>query len=857
MTMLSNPLSLLHPRGTRLNRAAAQAALATLVTLLAACGGGGGGGGAESPPPPAAAPTFSAATLLPLAAGHRYAYQVTGDATTSNLAVIEIGAPQVLGAETRWPVATRYQTDPASDDSQFLRVDADGIRQIPDSGADPVDAAVGPLLLMRSSFSPGDAWVQVERDLGTIVDLDEDGRNDRLRLRGDVVVQPIGALDTPAGRLTGLAHLRTTTRLSFTLAAGGGEQVLDVVTDEWYAPNIGLVRRLTAVGSELVERLDAIAWSVGANRTDTTPPTAEINSFGVGFDGRTVTASVSFSSDIDQRSVTSASVQIRSGEQAFESEIVWTAPSTAEIRSRLPLPDGDYVLTLGAGITDLVGNPLAAQTRPFSIDATGPALVSAEPANGDSGFPTDGVLRLRYDEDLTGEPTASLVNQTTLLSVGVTVAFGDARTITVQPALPLDPGQRYRLLLSNVRDVAGNFNPMLELEFTTGLARFALPTALPGTLGLTQVRRSDLDGDGLPDVLAVGTWLDGDTPRESRVLWLRQQPGGAGFAAPVDLPIAAGCLTGEVTGADVDGDGRQDVIVAHTGGAADCGMEWIRAQAGGGFAAGGWITRRAGAQQLVLLQLAGQARPGLAALLGGEAWLWSPQGGGFDAGVRLALPAAGAALMAAGDLNGDGRDDLAMQGTVLATGAPAWWTLLQSTGGSLGTGSGAQALPAGAQVADLLIADLLGDGRPQVLMADSQNAAGTPRILRWQQDGAGAWSAAPTLAVGPLPMSLAAADIDGDGRVDLLVHHPGASYVGLLRQGTSGAWESPRRYPSDWDVPGTDMLLTGDFTGDGLLDVVVGGRLLRQRVPTSGAAGGQAGAPARRLGLPLGAITRR
>ena len=311
--------------------------------------------------------------------------------------------------------------------------------------------------------------MQVERDLGTTVDLDEDGRNDRLRLRGEVVVQPIGALDTPAGRLSGLAHLRTTTRLSFTLAAGGGEQVLDVVTDEWYAPNIGLVRRLVAVGSELVERLDAIAWSVGANRTDTTPPTAAINSFGVGFDRRTMIASVSFSSDIDQRSVTSASVQIRSGEQVFEPQIVWMAPGLADIRSRLPLPDGDYVLTLGAGITDLAGNPLAAQTRSFSIDATGPALVSAEPANGDTGFPTDGVLRFRYDEDLTGEPSASLVNQTTLLSVTATVVFSDARTITVRPSLPLDPGQRYKLLLSNVRDLAGNFNPMLELEFTTGL----------------------------------------------------------------------------------------------------------------------------------------------------------------------------------------------------------------------------------------------------------------------------------------------------------------------------------------------------------------------------------------------------
>lgn len=854
--MSSTTVSPPNERSVRLSRAAALAAHAALVTMLAACGGGGGGG-SETPPPPPPAPTFSAATLLPLATGHRYAYQVTGDGASPDQAVVEIGAPQVLGSETRWPVTTRYQADPGSDDNQFLRIDTDGIRQIPGTGADSVDAAVGPLLLMRSSFSPGDTWVQVERDLGTTVDLDEDGRNDRLRLRGDVVVQPISALDTPAGRLSGVAHLRTTTRLTFTLAAGGGEQVLDVVTEEWYAPNIGLVRRLSNVGSVLVERLEALAWSVGTNRTDTTLPTAAISSFGVGFDGRTMVAMVSFSSDVDRRSVTSASVQIGSGERAFEPQIVWTAPGTAEIRSRLPLPDGNYVLTLGTGITDLAGNRLTALTRPFSIDATGPVLVSAEPANGDTGFPTDGMLRFRYDEDLTGAPSATLVNLTTLRSVTVTVAFGDARTITVRPALPLDPGQRYQLLLSNVRDLAGNFNPMLELEFTTGLSLFALPSALPGTRGLAQVHRSDLDGDGLADVLAVGAWLDGDTQRESGVIWLRQQPGGVGFAGPVELPITAGCLPGEVTSTDVDGDGLRDVVVAHIGGGADCGIEWIRAQAGGGFAAGGWVTRRAGGRQLVLLRLAGQARPGLAALFGGQAWLWTPQGGGFDAGVRLAVPADGVSLMTAGDLNGDGRDDLAMQGDVLATGAPVWWTLLQSPDGSMGPGSGAQALPPGAQAADLLIADVLGDGRPQLLMTNGQNAAGTPRILRWQQDGAGTWTAAPALDVGPLPASLAAADIDGDGRLDLLVHHPGAGFVGLLRQQASGAWESPRRYQSDFDVPGTDVLLTGDFTGDGRIDVIVGGRLLRQLASTSGVAGGQASSLARRLGVLLGTATRR
>jgi len=834
-------------RGPATRWHAARAVFTVFATLtLAACGGGGGSDTPAPPTPPGggAPPAFTAAQLLPLAPGHRWVYQLQDSAGQPlDTLVTTVGSQETVGGQLAWRVVTRSQTDPSTDEDEFFRVDADGIRSVPGPGAEPLEAQLGPVLVLRNSFSPGDTWVALDRDLRNTVDLDGDGRLDSVRVRSDVAVQPVTTLTTAAGALTGVAHLRSVTTLTITLAAGGPAVTVRIDADDWYAPGIGPVRnRIRANDPDFGASVDVdvLAWSVGAQRSDTVPPALTSVQPADGSAGLTATPAYTFSEPMDRRAMDAGGFTLLDAQgQAVVGSLAWNAQNTGF--SFLPvfgLPEGRYSARFGPGATDLIGNPLPTATFTFSVDRSGPVLLGSTPPPGSSSAAPDVVIELQFDEPIGNlNPLFSL----TLLDNGTEVTLtGEVlgTRVRIQPPAPLVPGGLYRVR-SVVSLVDAQITPgdAVDFSFRVAAGRFGLGQTLPGALQLSTVRAADIDSDGHADLLAIGTRSDAATPGVRLLLWRQQAAGGLGTA--VTLPVPEGCEPHALDAGDMDADGRMDVVFsAFNVSDQTCGVGWLRQAADGSFGFVGWVQQPASPRSVRLLPLPGQVRPALVVGDVSELDLFAPEGtSGFAAGRRLPRPLSDIRELLVGDLDGDGRSDLWLLGRV-PSGAIGWAALRQTTDGSF-------AMLGDPQDSDcrlftecaLALGPATGTDRPDLFAGFQRVDELTNLSFAVQQlraAGTDTWTLAASLPLALSPHAMALADIDGDGRADLVVAHGPQGLVGVTRRRADGQWETQELYAAPVNDGAPRSLAVADFDGDGRPDIVLGASLLLQ-TPAAGA----------------------
>jgi len=175
------------------------------------------------------------------------------------------------------------------------------------------------------------------------------------------------------------------------------------------------------------------------------------------------------------------------------------------------------------------------------------------------------------------------------------------------------------------------------------------------------------------------------------------------------------------------------------------------------------------------------------------------------------------------DLNGDGNLDLVVvnsnpPGKKVKTTGSVLVLLGDGTGGF--TPAPGSPIPVGANPDSVAIGNLDGDGKLDLVVANSpDNKPGTLSVLLGHGDGTFAPVQGPPVTVGNAPSSVAIGDLNGDSKPDLAVANLDSNTVSVLQGDGTGGF-SPLGTPIAVGAEPSSVKI-GDLNGDSPLDVVV------------------------------------
>jgi hypothetical protein len=358
-------------------------------------------------------------------------------------------------------------------------------------------------------------------------------------------------------------------------------------------------------------------------------------------------------------------------------------------------------------------------------------------------------------------------------------------------------------------------------QTVTNSLGFTGPEIYPIDDGINLLHAADLNGDGRNDLIVVNnlrtkinllynqTGKTNQVAKPARKLEINELPPDARFridSLPMDERI------GGLAVADLNGDGRPDIVCY--GDAKD--LEIIYNQGTNGWSdPKRWHIEdgRLDGNSLVTGDLNGDGRPDIVLLSDNGSLYFLPQQPDHTFAEPQKIPYSGTPkAVQIVDVNGDGRQDLLLVDWDSAT---PFRFRLQNAAGQLGPEIYFKTQPVRSYTADTLEG---GSNLFVVSIAANSDRAEVSDFTRQPADAlAGAFRQG-QFQVLPLRQTSAAqrgllwADVNGDGRPDLLVAEPESGQISVHLQQPDGTLGPPETFPT---LAGVGQVAVSDWNGDG------------------------------------------
>jgi hypothetical protein len=355
---------------------------------------------------------------------------------------------------------------------------------------------------------------------------------------------------------------------------------------------------------------------------------------------------------------------------------------------------------------------------------------------------------------------------------------------------------------------------LLLVTSNSGIAssRFT-PIPIYSSSGTAQVAATaDVNGDGKPDVITSNT--------NGKVTVLLGAGNGSFLPSKLIATVAGGAPS--IAVGDFNHDGKTDLAVASS---PSNSVEVYLGRGDGTFALPLKVSLGATPLRVVIGDVNGDGHSDLlVGSSGGFRVLLGNGNGTFRSAIRVVSSnGIDGVLLALGDINRDGHLDV-----VISNGQRG------TDGVFLGMGNGRfqeQLNPISDiySQSQLLLADLNGDGKLDLIIGEfgfENNPGANVTLFLGNGDGTFQTNSASLPPVGFGPASLVAMDLNGDGRLDLAVANAGSNSISVLLNKGGGKFATALNYssgylPSDLDTPLPGLLTSGDFNRDGRPDLAL------------------------------------
>ena len=462
----------------------------------------------------------------------------------------------------------------------------------------------------------------------------------------------------------------------------------------------------------------------------------------------------------------------------------------------------------GDGKADIIGTNGAVSVFRNAL-AFPPVISSFTPSSGPAGttvtitgtnFNTTAVNNVVFFGGIKASVTAA--NSTSLtVTVPSGVRYGEITVVNTSVGLTATSSKVFTPVLSNIKNT-------FAISDFSGSTQTTLSSPWSAAMG-------DIDGDGKADIV-----MGYNGSNKISVLRNTGTSGSISFDTKVDFTV--GNSPNGIAIADIDGDGKLDISTANqSGGSVSVMLNTSTSGTISFAAASNFSLSFSGPIAIAVRDLDGDGRPDIATanLSGNNMSVLRNTGrvGSISfASAQNTATGTGATDITMGDIDGDGKADIAVANQTVGTVSVF---LNTSTPGSITFA--AKQDQTGLSGADgVIIGDVDGDGKADLVSAN-YNDNNISVFRNTGSSGTISFATKFDLATGNGTAYPAFGDFDGDGKADIAVAEYTANTVSLFHnKSTSGNLSFDTRVSL---TTGTNPIFvaTGDLNGDGKADIIV------------------------------------